>query len=586
MKIRTKLVLLLSTALVVTTGFSTYLRLRWTRARLEERLLESARETADAISVELQKRLTPDTDSDERVGVELAEVMRRHPVVADLEWAPDSDEDVSKTFSLAPSMDEPLVKKRPRNSHVRTDRVRREDLRRALYDHGQSTRLPGQRTIEPLWRTPDRMESSRWPSRAVSGFGSPSAQAHIVRAGSRGNQRVYEVRVPVDPDGPLRGELTIAVTREPIEQLIRTEKISSVLITGAAILVLVVLTTIIVNRVVGRPVSELEQAMTRVEGGALAERVEPRRSDEVGALSRGFNAMLGRLAAADAEIRAFNRRLAEEVAAATADLARKNDALGQLNRLLVEMRQELGDKERLAALGQLAAQLAHEIGTPLGSVSGHLQLALSRRDLPPALEERLQVAGREIERISKIVRDYLDSTRPVAPARVPVRVDKVVDEALGIIIGVEGGTQAAAQVVIEKKLEAAFGPIETDPGLLRQILLNLFTNATDAVTAFGGSPGAGHIWVHAERRSGFLELTVRDDGIGIAPEDAARIFEPFYTTKGRGKGTGLGLAICRELTTALGGQLTVESAPGHGSTFRLLLPTATTLGAEKAEMVG
>jgi signal transduction histidine kinase len=582
MKIRTKLVLLLSTALVVTTGLSTYLRLRWTRTRLEERLRDSARETADAISAELQKRLTPETDTDEEVGVELAEVMRRHPVVADLEWAPDSDEEVSKTFSLTPNMDEPVVKKKPRNSRTRSDRARREDFRRALYDHGQSTRRPGQRITEPQWRTFDRMESSRWPSRAVLGFGAQTAQAHTVRAGSRGNQPVYEVRVPVDPDGPLRGELTIAVTREPIEQLIRTEKISSMLITSGAILILVVLTMLIVDRVVGRPVSELEQAMTRVEGGALTERVEARRSDEVGALSRGFNAMLGRLAGADAEIRAFNRRLADEVAAATTDLARKNEALGQLNRLLVEMRQELGDKERLAALGQLAAQLAHEIGTPLGSVSGHLQLALSRRDLSPALHERLQVAGREIERISKIVRDYLDSTRPVAPARVPVQVDKVVDEALGIVVGLEGRTRVAAQVTIEKRLEAAAGTVDTDPGLLRQILINLLTNATDAVAVSGAPPGAGHISVAAEERAGFLELAVRDDGIGIAPEDAARIFEPFYTTKGRGKGTGLGLAICRELATALGGRLTVESAPGLGSTFRLLLPLAAAPRAEMA----
>src|SRR5439155_3595664 len=113
-------------------------------------------------------------------------------------------------------------------------------------------------------------------------------------------------------------------------------------------------------------------------------------------------AMLARLQDADTEIRAFNRRLADEVRAATLDLARKNDALGQLNRLLLEARRQLGDKERMAALGQLAAQLAHEIGTPLGSVSRHLQLALTGRDVPAPLKDRLQVATRELERVSKI----------------------------------------------------------------------------------------------------------------------------------------------------------------------------------------
>jgi len=301
----------------------------------------------------------------------------------------------------------------------------------------------------------------------------------------------------------------------------------------------------------------------RVEGGALDERVPVTSADEVAALSRGFNAMLGRLAEADGEIRAFNRRLADEVKAATLDLARKNETLAQLNKLLRETRQELGDKERLAALGQLAAQLAHEIGTPLGSVSGHLQLALSGRDVPVALKDRLQVATRELERVSKIVRDYLDSTRTVAPERVAVDVERVVDEALGICISAE----KRERIDVQKKIDGAAAHAETDPGLLRQILVNLITNAVDAVPADGG-----HIRVDAATRDGGVAIAVADDGVGIAAEDAARIFEPFYTTKGRGKGTGLGLAICLELATALGGRITVESAPGRGSTFTVTLP--------------
>jgi signal transduction histidine kinase len=236
----------------------------------------------------------------------------------------------------------------------------------------------------------------------------------------------------------------------------------------------------------------------------------------------------------------------------------------------------------------LAAQLAHEIGTPLGSVSGHLQLALSTRDVPASLKDRLQVATRELERVSKIVRDYLDSTRTVAPERVPVNVERVVDEALGIAMGGE----ARARIDVDKAIAKDAAEAETDPGLLRQILVNLITNAVDAVAqqigetsgtsrdasrelVAGGSPvrkERGKISVSALAQASVVSLAVRDDGVGIAPEDAARIFEPFYTTKGRGKGTGLGLAICRELATALGGRITVDSAPGRGSTFTLTLP--------------
>src|SRR5207245_2768879 len=108
----------------------------------------------------------------------------------------------------------------------------------------------------------------------------------------------------------------------------------------------------------------------------------------------------------------------------------------------------------------------------------------------------------------------------------------------------------------------------TDPGLLRQILVNLLTNSIDAIAARGdgsGSRDRGHIAVAASARDGAVEIQVRDDGVGIAADDVARIFEPFYTTKGRGKGTGLGLAICRELAHALGGRIAVDSKPGAGS---------------------
>ncbi len=208
--------------------------------------------------------------------------------------------------------------------------------------------------------------------------------------------------------------------------------------------------------------------MQRVEGGMLDERVPVAHATTRSARCRAASTPCSaRLAEADGEIRAFNRRLADEVKAATLDLARKNETLAQLNRLLRETRQELGDKERLAALGQLAAQLAHEIGTPLGSVSGHLQLALSGRDVPPSLKDRLQVATRELERVSKIVRDYLDSTRTVAPERVPVDVERVVDEALGISIGAEARARIDVQKTIERRGGARrdrSGPVAADPG--------------------------------------------------------------------------------------------------------------------------
>ena len=560
MKIRTKLILLLSAALIVTMLVSTWLRIRWTQRRLEEQLRQSAQDTAIAIANELSQRLRSDMDQDE-IGELLKDEQRRHPG-GDLVLVFDNDEDTVLSFALGQSKEDAKVDKKPRQVAKKSPLQRREEARRAYYDHGETTRRPGTRMVEPLWRTPDKPDPrERWPARTVQ----PTPHKPAMKVSTQGTpgKIIVTVTAHVDPQGPMRGELVLTKSDEPVAQVVRAEEISSTLITGSAVLLLMLFTAYIVNRVVGRPVSLLEAAMKRVEGGMLDERVPVKTEDEVGALSRGFNAMLGRLAEADAEIRAFNRRLADEVKAATLDLARKNETLAQLNKLLRETRQELGDKERLAALGQLAAQLAHEIGTPLGSVSGHLQLALSGRDVPQALKDRLQVATRELERVSKIVRDYLDSTRTVAPERVAVDVERVVDEALGICIAAD----ARARIDVQKTNDGAAARAETDPGLLRQILVNLITNAVDAVRENGG-----HIRVTSTARDGGVAIAVADDGVGIAPEDAARIFEPFYTTKGRGKGTGLGLAICRELATALGGRITVESAPGRGSTFTVTLP--------------
>jgi signal transduction histidine kinase len=272
--------------------------------------------------------------------------------------------------------------------------------------------------------------------------------------------------------------------------------------------------------------------------------------------------MLEQLSTANREIHAFNQRLAREIEMATQDLSRKNMALEQLNRLLNELRRENASKVRLAALGQLAAQLAHEIGTPLSSVSGHLQLALSQRDLSPNLRERLDVSTREIARIGRIVRDYLDSTRSLEAERKLVSLRQILSEAVEVTRGGESGSNKTLNVDVPDD-PADF---VTDPGLLRQIVINLLSNALDAVEQ------GGLVALTAQAQDDYVLITVRDTGTGIAPEDLRRIFEPFYTTKGRGKGTGLGLAICRELAKALGGTIAVQSTPGQGSAFSLRLP--------------
>jgi signal transduction histidine kinase len=195
-------------------------------------------------------------------------------------------------------------------------------------------------------------------------------------------------------------------------------------------------------------------------------------------------------------------------------------------------------------------------------VSGHLQLALAQKDLPVGLRDRLDVASREIVRIGRIVRDYLDSTRSLEPENRPTSLSQILEEAIEVVRQAEPGREGT--IVLEVVDEPA--GFVTDGGLLRQIVINLAANGLDAVST------GGRVTVTGRSEGEDVVILVSDTGPGIAPDDLRRIFEPFYTTKGRGKGTGLGLAICRELAAALGGAISVQSEPGHGSVFTVSLP--------------
>jgi two-component system NtrC family sensor kinase len=379
----------------------------------------------------------------------------------------------------------------------------------------------------------------------------------------------YPLQQVVDLQGARKATLLLHWNLGAVEAVLLASERWAMLLGAVQLVALVLLVGFLVDRTVVKRLDALGAAMRDVEGGDLGRRVQTRNTeDEVGRLSHGFNRMLDQLSAADSEIRAFNQRLAQEIAAATQDLSTKNVALAQMNRLLIDLRRENASRVRLATLGQLAAQLAHEIGTPLSSVNGHLQLALLQRDLPQTLRERLEVSVREIARIGRIVRDYLDSTRSMEPERKPASLRKILVEA----VEVAGGDREGADVLradrapIAVQIGADPPDFHTDAGLLRQIVINLLTNGLDAVEK------GGRVSLTSSVQQDEVVILVRDTGTGIPPDDLRRIFEPFYTTKGRGKGTGLGLAICRELVAALGAKIEVESTAGEGSVFTVRLP--------------
>lgn len=380
-----------------------------------------------------------------------------------------------------------------------------------------------------------------------------------------GEARVAQVDLPVnDPFGRSLANLRIEAYVADAENMAARERTVFLWVTGASSIALALAFTIVLGRVLARPLSRLASAMAEVESGAAAPPTIPgaERNDEIGTVARGLQSMLLR-------VRGFSRELQEKIDAATADLARKNRELAELNDLLVEARRDLTSKEQLAALGQLSGTIAHELGNPLNAISGHVQLLARAASCPPEMKEQLVVIEGEVKRMTSIIRRFLDSARALMPAPEPVEIAALMDEALSLTVSAE----ARARIRVQRDVPPEMGHATLDPSLVRHVLTNFISNAVDAM------PQGGQLTVRARRAAEQLALTVQDTGPGLSAEQRKRIFEPFYSTKPKGKGTGLGLAICREIAAALNGRIEVDSAPGRGAAFTLYVPAPASRAA-------
>lgn len=373
-----------------------------------------------------------------------------------------------------------------------------------------------------------------------------------------GNARVALAEIPVnDPFGRPVAAIRIEADVADADAIARSERRIFLWVTAGSAVVLALAFTLILGRMLARPLSRLALAMGHVESGTGDPPAIPgaERRDEIGTVARGLEAMLTRL-------RGFSLELQDKIDAATADLAQKNRALVELNDLLVEARRDLTAKERLAALGQLSGTIAHELGNPLNAVSGHVQLLARDPACTASVREQLSVVEGEVKRMTAIIRRFLDSARALTPAPEPVEIASLVEEALSLTVSAE----ARSRIAVLREVQHDMGRVALDPSLVRHVLTNFIANAVDAMA------GRGQILIRAWRAGDQIALSVKDTGPGIAPEDRKHIFEPFWSTKPRGKGTGLGLAICREIAAALKGRIEVEAAPGRGATFTLYVP--------------
>ncbi len=291
------------------------------------------------------------------------------------------------------------------------------------------------------------------------------------------------------------------------------------------------------HRAVGRHVRAFMGAMEPIGTGQSGLRVPQRGPDELRRLGASINAMIGRWEASEQRLRDQRAREAR-------------------------LERELRQSEKLAAIGRLAAGLAHELGTPLGSVAGCAQRAA--RHLPaeaPAQAELAQLLV-ELGRVEEILRELLDFARRGVLNRREVELAPLIQ---GVVAR---SRQASArhdlQVEIELPDSLAELRLEVDPLRVEQALGNLLDNALQAA--------ARRVRLSAELAEEQLHLQVEDDGPGVASEAIERLFEPFFTTKPVGQGTGLGLAVAGAAIAEHGGRLWLASACQQGACFQMTLP--------------
>jgi two-component system NtrC family sensor kinase len=319
-----------------------------------------------------------------------------------------------------------------------------------------------------------------------------------------------------------------------------------------------------------RPARDIVSAMAAARDGNLEARARVRRDDELGEIAEGFNRLMDELAARAREreellmqIRNFNDELRREVEAATRELRNSNE-------ILFHTQQRLARSERLAAVGQLAASLAHEIGTPLNAISGHIQLLARNHPKDEDTQRRVRIVSKQLEFIVGIVKSLLERTHWRKPVARPMDLNALVDELLRLV----RPTLDTQKIETVTRLDANLPRVRADRDSLHQVLLNLVNNSIDAM------PDGGAIVIEtrvdAEDRA--AELIFRDTGVGIPPHALEHLFEPMWTTKATG--SGFGLAIAREIMHEHGG--TIEVLTGgererRGAAFRLTLPLADAL---------
>jgi two-component system, NtrC family, sensor kinase len=370
------------------------------------------------------------------------------------------------------------------------------------------------------------------------------------------NEDMIRVAAPVVRQAEPRGAV---VARANLGAVIALQQRAVRAIAGFALLAIVVLVVIVdllAWPLVHRPVEQLRDTIARVTAGDFSARAPVWSDDEIGEVGAGLNAMLRRL-------EDLNDSLQSRVYEATSELEQRSEQLVESYQRLFALREQLASAEQLASVGQTAANVAHQVGTPLNLISGYVQLL--KEELGPGSPHapRLAIIEEQIARVTSTVRTLLDRSRQMG------RKTRTAAGALVVrVCDLMRLNLETARIALDIDTPAGDTPILVDAINLELALLNLMTNAVDAM------PEGGTLTVRVVHgAAGRVRIAIADTGHGVPDDLLPRIFDAWVSTKKPGRGTGLGLAIARDVVSAHGGSISVSSSVGRGTTFTIDLPS-------------
>jgi two-component system NtrC family sensor kinase len=315
-----------------------------------------------------------------------------------------------------------------------------------------------------------------------------------------------------------------------------------------SVVILSFLLSLLLSRFVNNPIDRLLTAIKKAAGGNLDQTVAIRSRDELGELSDSFNKMISELKRSRDAIEEWTQTLEKRVQERTQELERVQDQLIHAG--------------KMAALGELAAGVAHEINNPLTGVLTFSSLMLKKADENHPWKKDLETIVQQTSRCRNIVKGLLDFARQRKPDKKEWDIHTLIERTLTLV-----EKQAPFQnITIVKEFGPHIPLLFIDGDQVQQVFMNILLNAADAMTE------GGTLTIKTGWRDGTAEVVFTDTGPGISREHLPRLFDPFFTTKQTGKGTGLGLAISYGIVQSHGGNIQAESERGKGATFRVTLP--------------